>query len=264
MAQESPAVIYEKKDQIAYLTINRPERMNALGRAVSKGLLESVWDFRNDPEMRVLILTGAGERGFCAGGDLKEAADRSHSGESEEPTVPSMPIFETLLTTYDKPTIAAVNGVAVGGGCELSLCCDIRVGTPNARIGIMEGRVGRKGHYGTIFLPRYIPMGIALRQLFTGEPLTAQEAERWGLYDKIVSHEELIPYCTQLAEQILLCAPLTVARQKHNAYKSYGVPIPYAFDLEAGPDTLEEDSIEGARAFAEKRKPVWKGKVKPH
>jgi enoyl-CoA hydratase/carnithine racemase len=268
MTQEAPHFFYEKEEHIAVLTINRPERMNALGGGVSAGLSNSIWDFRNDPEMRVLIITGAGERAFCAGGDLKEMAERAKAGgntQAEAKAPPTMPVMEMILTTYDKPIIAALNGLAVGGGCEIACCCDFRIGTPTARIGITEGRVGLGGHYGTILLPRYLPFGIALQQMFTGVPLSAEECERWGLINKIVSHEELIPYCKKLAEEILMCAPLSVARQKHNAYKADRLPIPYAFDINAGPNVYgpegTADRSEGARAFAEKRKPVWTGKV---
>ena len=136
MEWDNPHVIYEKKGQIAYLTMNRPERMNALGRDISRGLQQGVTDFRNDPDMRVLIITGAGDRAFCAGGDLKEMADRSRSGE---PTIPAtateVATPELIMTTYNKPVIAAINRVAAGGGCELAACCDIRVGTPFTRMG---------------------------------------------------------------------------------------------------------------------------------
>ena len=266
MEWDNPHVIYEKKGQIAYLTMNRPERMNALGRDISRGLQQGVTDFRNDPEMRVLIITGAGDRAFCAGGDLKEMADRSRSGE---PTIPAtateVATPELIMTTYNKPVIAAINGVAAGGGCELAACCDIRVGTPNTRMGCPESRVGLGAHVGTVMLPRMLPMGIALEALFTARLLSAEECEKWGLINRIVPQDELMSYCTELAEKILDCAPLSVARQKHNAYKSSGLPLPYAFHINAGPDVYgeqgAEDRVEGARAFAEKRRPSWKARI---
>ena len=264
--QDNPHIVYEKKDQIAYLTMNRPERMNALGRDVSRGLHAGVTDFRNDPEMRVLIITGAGDRAFCAGGDLKEMAERSQSGEPTLPaTTTQVATPSLIMETYDKPVIAAINGVAAGGGCELAICCDIRIGTPNTRMGCPEARVGLGAQVGTVMLPRLLPMGIALEALFTARLLDAEECARWGLISRIVPQEELMSYCTELADRILQSAPLSVARQKHNAYKTIGLPLPYAFEINAGPDVYgtqgQADRVEGARAFTEKRRPVWTSKL---
>lgn len=266
MTWDNPYVLYEKKGQIAYLTMNRPERMNALGADISRGLHEGVTDFRNDPDSRVLIITGSGERAFCAGGDLKEMAERSRSGEpSIPPTTTTVSTPELIMTTYNKPIIAAINGVAAGGGCELAACCDIRIGTPNTRMGCPEARVGLGAHVGTVMLPRLLPMGIAMELLFTARLMDADESLKYGIINKIVPQNELMNYCTDLAEKILDCAPLSIARQKHNVYKTSGLPLPYAFHINAGPDVYgpegAADRSEGARAFSEKRRPQWSAKI---
>ena len=234
--------------------------MNALGTAVSEGLTQSFQDVQDDDDIFVAILTGAGDRAFCAGADLKQAAEGSQAPSTGTRRASNLSIFEQIYQTY-KPVIAAINGYAVGGGCEIALCCDIRIGTPNTRMGLTEALRGRKATYGTQLLPRMIPRSVAFEQLFTGQHLDPETCERWGLINRIVAQDELIPYCTQVAERILECAPLSVRSMKERFSKGQMMHPLEAFHLDVGPDVSKsEDTIEGARAFAEKRKPVWKGR----
>jgi enoyl-CoA hydratase len=258
--QVEDVVLYEKRGQTAILTINRPERMNALGQVVTEGLAYGLMDFRNDDNLRTLILTGAGDRAFCAGGDLKEMAERHATGDSARPAAPTIPIFELLIETW-KPVIAAVNGVAAGGGCDLAQCSDFRLGTPTARMGLPEALRGLGAMYGSVLLPRSIPRGIALQQMYTGQLLDATVAERWGLLNTIVPHADLLRHCLAIADQIAECAPLSIRRMKESSLKSQFMHPVEAFHLNVGPDVYSsEDRHEGARAFTEKRKAVGKGR----
>jgi enoyl-CoA hydratase/carnithine racemase len=213
-------VRYEKRDRVARVTINRPDVMNALHPPASDEL-SRVWDdFAADPEVWVAIFTGAGERAFSAGNDLKFQA--SGGAVRMPPTG-----FGGLTSRRDlwKPVIAAVNGVALGGGLELALACDVIVAADHARLGLPEPRVGLMAAAGGVHrLPRHIPLKVAMGLMLTGKPLTAAEALRVGLVNEVVPQAELLRAAERWAKEILECSPLSVQATKQAALEGLGRP----------------------------------------
>jgi enoyl-CoA hydratase/carnithine racemase len=248
---------YEKRDRIAFVTIDRPEVMNAL-HPPANDELSRVWDdFAADGETWVAILTGAGDRAFSAGNDLKYTALHG---------VPRMPKggFAGLVARDDiwKPIIAAVNGVALGGGLEIALACDVIVASETARLGLPEPRVGLMAAAGGVHrLPRHIPLKIAMGMMLTGRHITAAEAARWGLVNEVVPAKDLLATAERWAREMLECSPSSVQATKQAAMQGLAKPVHEAM---GGSYPLvsklfqSEDVIEGPRAFAEKRKPRWK------
>lgn len=250
-------VLFEKKGSIAYVTINRPERLNACDAETYRRLAEVWQEFRDDPAMRVGILTGSGERAFCAGSDIKSNYVERRGEE------PHNALFPVMFELY-KPIIAAINGHANGGGLEQALACDIRVAAEHAQFGLGEVRLGwLPGGGGTQRLPRLIPLGRALEMLYTGNRIGAAEALRLGLVDHVVPMSELISKCEQIADEICKSAPLAVQRIKQAALRGLDLPLADGLRLERELyDWLQgtEDAREGARAFAEKRPPRWQSR----
>ena len=250
-------VLFEKRGPIAYVTINRPERLNACDFETYETLARMWREFRDDSALRVAILTGTGERAFCAGSDIK-ANYVEKPGEE-----PQDQLFPILFDLY-KPIIAAINGHANGGGLEQALACDIRVAAEHAELGLGEVRLGwLPGGGGTQRLPRLIPIGRALELLYTGNRIGAAEALRLGLVDHVVPMSRLIAKCEEIATEICKSAPLAVERIKQAALR--GLDLPLADGLKLERDLYRwlqgtEDAREGARAFAEKRPPSWQGK----
>jgi len=248
-------VEYQKEGKIAIITINRPEAMNALGAEVRKGLNESFIKFRDDPDAWVAILTGAGDRAFSAGADIKEFRPGPVAGMIGEVVRPDQ---------IWKPFIAAINGYALGGGLELAMECDMRLAAEHARLGQPEINIGfMPGAGGTQRLPRFVPRAMAAQILLMGEPIDAQEAYRIGLVNKVVPLAQLIPTAKQWAETICRKGPVGVRATKEAMIKGYNLALEEGLRLErelANRVRMSEDFMEGARAFAEKRPPQYKGK----
>jgi len=253
-------VRYEKRQRLAYITFNRPEVMNAMHPPCHIEM-DLVWDdFVADQEIWVAIVTGTGDKAFCAGNDLKYTA--THLGE---PRPRSRGGFGGITSRYDidKPIIAAVNGFALGGGCEIALACDIIIAAEHARFGLPEPRVGLMAGAGGVHrLARQIPLKIAMGMMMTGKHITAADAYRWGLVNEVVALKDLIPAAERWAAEIMECSPLSIRASKEAAYQGLHMSL-----AEANQTTFpgmrklfsSTDLIEGPRAFAEKRKPNWKG-----
>jgi enoyl-CoA hydratase/carnithine racemase len=255
---------YEKQGRIAYITLNRPEVMNALHLEAHLELAEIWEDFRDDPDVWVAILTGAGERAFSAGNDLKATARRTTDGNDVQGD--ARPPFGRITREFDcsKPMIAAVNGVALGGGLELALACDIIVAADHARFGLPEPRVGLFAGAGGIHrLARQVPFKVAMGLLLTGRMFGAEEAHRIGLVNEVVPLAELMATAERWAAEILECSPLSVQLTKESALDGLQHSVDEALARDRGRVTrllASADFVEGPKAFSEKRKPQWTGR----
>lgn len=255
-------VLYEVRDHVAYVTINRPERRNALNLSATSELIRRFCEAGEDPEVWAVLLTGAGDKAFCAGGDLKEFDELARKGHRfpMPMTGPERNLFEVVLETY-KPVIAAINGPVLAGGCELALACDLRIAADHAVLGMPEAKRGMGANYATVLLPRLVPRAIALEMLYTGDPLTPEEALRWGLFNRVVPSRSLAEEAEKYVRGIVANAPLTLRRYKEMTTKGWEMPVHAALRLNVGPNPyLSEDREEGIRAFVEKRQPQWAGR----
>ncbi|KAA0023608.1 crotonase/enoyl-CoA hydratase family protein [Antrihabitans cavernicola] len=257
-----PVVTVERVGNVALITLNRPDSMNAVNSALTVALGGAVEELNNDNDLRVGVITGAG-RAFSAGADLKAIA----KGEAIfDPDHPEWGFAGLVRHFIDKPLIAAVNGFALGGGTEIALACDLIVVSEEAKFGLPEvkrGLIALAG--GLIRLPSQIPLKLALEVALTGEPIDAATAARWGMVNRVVPPDQVVQVAMELAQTIAANAPLSVRASKRIMYRSAEFGSEWHDDIwsmnmsEGGPVFASKDAREGPRAFAEKRTPEWKG-----
>lgn len=253
-----PTILYEKRDHIAIVTINRPEAANSLTSEML-GALDAAFDeFNNDPDLWVAILTGAGDKAFSAGMDLKEAIPLVTEGATLGYDDPTKRQFSDIF----KPIIAAVNGYCIAGGLEMLQGTDLRIAAEHATFGLGEVRWGIIPTGGShIRLPRQIPWAIAMELLLTGRPIDAHRAHDIGLVNQVVPLDQLMPTALQLAETICKNGPLALRTAKEIAVRSLGLESGFVLERTLGARVFSsEDAKEGPRAFTEKRPPRFTGR----
>ena len=265
MAEEFEKILYEKDGRVAIVTINRPERMNAIDPQTSFELLAAMSDFRDDDDLWVAIITGAGERAFCAGNDLVTMSEMMAGKVEFSREMTSAP-FGGITRGFEcwKPMIAAINGYCLAGGLEIAISCDIRVAAEHAQFGVPEvTRAIIPGAGGTQRLPRMLPKGIALELLITGGRFDAEWALRYGLVNYVVPADQVMPKAREIADAICENGPLAVRAVKESALSGLEKSLEdgLAGEVEFSRRVvISEDAREGPLAFAQKRKPEYKGR----
>ncbi len=255
-------ILLEKKNSIAYVTVNRPKVLNALNMATMEDLRGAFTDIKSDAAIRVAILTGSGEKAFIAGADIGELAKNAPI-TAKEYTHRGQSVLD-LIENLGKPVIACVNGFALGGGCEIAMACTFRLASDNAKLGQPEAKLGIiPGYGGTQRLPRLVGKGLANQMLLAGEMITAQEAHRIGLVNEVTAAAELIPRAEAIAAKIIANAPLAVQYTLEAVNKGMEMTLAEGLYLEAvlfGLACATEDKKEGTSAFLDKRPAQFKGK----
>jgi enoyl-CoA hydratase len=258
----SDSIIEDRRESVAIITLNRPEKLNALSRETISALSETFKKFEDDADLRAVILTGAGDRAFSAGTDLSELI---HVGADEARTVAER--GQQLCNQIEQspvPVIAAINGIAAGGGCELALACHLRIAAPSARFSLPETKLGIiPGYGGTQRMTRELGQARALELILTAGTIDAEDALRLGLVNRVVPSSELLPAAEALAREIAQLAPLAIRACLKAVVVGTELPLAEGLALEAklfASLFATEDMREGTRAFLEKRKPVFKGK----
>jgi enoyl-CoA hydratase len=255
-------LLLERDGAIAILTINRPKVLNALNSQTIDELRRAILDLKHDDSARVVIVTGAGDKSFVAGADINELAVQTPTGGREH-ALKGQHVFD-LIENMGKPVIAAINGFALGGGCELAMACTLRLAADSARLGQPEIALGLiPGYAGTQRLPRLVAKGAAMEMMLTGTPISAADAYRIGLVNRVVAAAELMTEARTLAHQLAKNAPIAMRYIINAVNKGYEMPFGEACQYEAtlfGLVASTGDMREGTAAFLEKRKAEFKGK----
>jgi len=261
MATTYENLILEIQDRVARVTINRPKVLNALNEKTVREIHAVFSSLRENPDVGVVILTGAGEKAFVAGADINELAVMTPLQGEASSKLGQEALRE--IETLGKPVIAAINGFALGGGCELALACHMRFASENAKLGLPEVGLGIiPGYGGTQRLPRIVGLGLALELITTGNMIDAQEALRIGLVNRVFPQDELIPACEKIAQTILSKGALAIGYALDAAVRGMETDLTQGLEREAGHFGLlaaTADMHEGLKAFLEKRKPNFKG-----
>ena len=259
-------LLYDVQDRVATLTLNRPERLNALGDTLRDDLLDASHTAGADPAVGVIVVTGAG-RGFCSGGDVKSMSEREQATEAPPVMDKFAPMRDRIVLAMrdcPKPIIAAINGAAAGAGMNLALACDIRIASSAAKFSQAFVKRGLHPDWGgTYFLPRVVGVAKACELIFTGDTLDAAEALKLDIVNSVVAPEELMSETLKLARRIAAGPPIAIALAKRAIYHNEDADLRSALEFESFAQNISretEDAKEGVRAFMEKRAPVFRGR----
>ncbi|RZI84874.1 MAG: enoyl-CoA hydratase/isomerase family protein, partial [Microbacterium sp.] len=237
LAGADDEVLYEVTGRVARITINRPERRNAISRHTVQRLTEAFIEAGDDRDVWAIVIRGTGDKAFCAGGDMKEMDDIARAGRQVHTPMTGLhrALLEVMLETY-KPVIAALNGHALAGGCEIALASDIRIAVEGATIGLTEAKRGMGANFGSVVLPRLIPRALAMDLLYTARMVPVEEALQLGLVNKVVSREAFDAEVEAYLDSIVANSPVSLRRYKEMATKSWGMPVTSALRLNVGPN----------------------------
>ncbi len=256
-------ILLDVADQVATVTLNRPEKLNTWTPVLGAELTEAFTRIDQDPEVRVAILTGAGDRAFCAGADMDFFADQMKEGGGSGSRAARVEDFPLLMRRISKPTIAALNGYALGVGATIPLLCDMRIASSSAKIGFLFSRMGVMAELGSTFLlPRIVGLARACELMLTGKMFTAEECERLGLVNHVVPPSELLNKAREIADEVKKCAPLSILLTRQAIYQ--GLEASFESQIRFEAYTLDHlyrtrDHAEAVQAFREKRPPRFRG-----